>query len=137
MIKTILLLAAVFSLGSCKSPALSSNKNEPFTGSWSSKPNDYSSFTLDLVQTGTSITGCHIAVAHHGNRLDSGDCPPPSITGKVISGVAHVRFQSGYSDDAAGTATIILHHHKLEWKIQQSSGVHYLPESCTLSRDPK
>ncbi len=110
-----------------------------FAGSWDAPVNDVSAFSLDLTQTGNRITGYHTAIAHRGKRVDSvlPDEGRPSITGTITGGVAHVRFQSGYDESGRGEAVLTLRDNKLEWKITKSSGIHYFPMSCVLSRQKK
>jgi hypothetical protein len=126
----ILLISSIFIVMDA-----AANEKGGFTGSWVSKADDAIVFSLDLTQAGSRIKGYHIAVAHHGNRIDAvmPDDGRPSITGAVSRGVAHLRFRSGYSE-ATGEATITLHGNKLEWKITKSSGIHYLPTSSILYR---
>ena len=113
----------------------SATEKRGFAGSWSFSAGNAVSFSLKLTRTGDRIEGFHTAVAHRGNRIDAvlpGE-DEPSITGDIVAGVAHIRFHSGYSD-ATGEATLTLKANKLEWKITQSSGAHYLPSSCILHR---
>jgi len=110
-----------------------------FTGSWSAQESPDFSFSLILTQVGDKITGYHIAIAHHGNRIDAvlpkeGD---PSIIGTISKGIAHVRFKSGYSD-ATGEAQIVFKKDLLEWSIiQKSPGDCYIPQTSTLYRENK
>jgi hypothetical protein len=128
------LLSILFALAFLLANSSAASK-KPFTGVWDFNAGSAASFTLELTQTGNHIEGYHTAIAHRGNRIDAilpkeGE---PSITGDVVSGVAHVHFRSGYSD-ATGEATLTLNGNKLEWEIIRSSGAHYLPKSCILRR---
>ena len=128
------LLTTLFSLMLLIADA-SATEKRGFAGSWSFSVGNASSFSLDLTRNGNRIQGYHTAIARRGNRIDAvlpGE-GKPSITGDIIAGVAHIRFHSGYSD-ATGEATLTLKDNKLEWRITQSSGAHYLPNSCILNR---
>jgi hypothetical protein len=110
-----------------------------FAGSWSDPPHDSGGFSLDLTQAGNRIQGYHTAIALHGRRIDATlhEDGRPSITGTVVDGVAHLHFQSGYDERGRGDALLTFRGDKLEWKITKTTGYHYLPSSCLLSRDRK
>jgi hypothetical protein len=110
-----------------------------FAGSWDAPSSDVSAFSLDLTQTGNRIRGYHTAIAHRGKRIDAvlPSEGPPSITGIVTGGVAHIKFRSGYNDTGSGEALLTFRGNKLEWKITKSSGAHYFPESSVLFRQKR
>ncbi|RBP46153.1 hypothetical protein DES53_102539 [Roseimicrobium gellanilyticum] len=106
-----------------------------FTGDWNFQTKE-SGFGFDLVQTGDKIEGYHNSVVGGGRRVDTvlkefGS--PPSITGTVVNGVASVKFKSGYGD-GEGEAEMKIVKGKLEWKIKNSTGQHYFPEECVLTK---
>jgi hypothetical protein len=107
-----------------------------FSGSWNFQT-ESSGFGFDLVQTGDKIEGYHNSVVSGGRRVDTvlkefGS--PPSITGTIVNGVATVKFKSGYGD-GEGNAEMKLVKGKLEWKIKDSTGQHYFPEACVLTKE--
>jgi hypothetical protein len=106
-----------------------------FSGSWNFQTKA-SGFGFDLVQTGDKIEGYHNSVVGGGRRVDTvlkefGS--PPSITGTIVNGVAKVKFKSGYGD-GEGDAEMKIVKGKLEWKITSSTGQHYFPEACVLTK---
>jgi hypothetical protein len=111
-----------------------------FTGAWNGPNSDDYTFGFDLKQVGDQVTGYHNAVARHGNRVDAvlPEDGPPSITGTVSGKVAQVHFRSGYKEDAGGDAVMTLQRDgSLSWKITNSTGGHWLPESMVLQREKK
>jgi hypothetical protein len=106
-----------------------------FSGSWNFQTKS-SGFGFDLVQTGDKIEGYHNSVVGSGRRVDTvlkefGS--PPSITGTIANGVATVKFKSGYGD-GEGEAEMKIEKGRLEWKITNSTGQHYFPEACVLTK---
>lgn len=138
-LKSVLLPAAVcLGLFSCATPKSALNKDSPFTGSWTGKPSPGSRFSLDLKQQGDRLTGYHDAVTPQKSHRTDAVSPeegPPSIFGRILDGTtARVTFQSGYSEEGKGAALLALKGGSLSWTILQSTGAHYLPESCVLIR---
>lgn len=138
--KSILCLCAAFLCA----PLHAEDKKKPaekspapdFTGSWIFQT-ESSGFGFDLVQTGDKIEGYHNSVVSGGRRVDTvlkefGS--PPSITGTVSNGVAKVKFKSGYGD-GTGDAEMKIVKGKLEWKITSSTGQHYIPNECVLTKE--
>jgi hypothetical protein len=108
-----------------------------FSGSWSST-DSAGEFALTLQQHGRRLRGYHSAAARGGRRVDArleSDREGPSIVGTVSGHMAFVRFRSGYSAGAGGTARLILRGKRLLWRIIRSHGEHYLPQRATLTRD--
>lgn len=58
---------------------------------------------------------------------------PPSITGTIVNGVAKVKFKNGYGE-GEGEAEMKIMKGKLQWKITNSTGQHYFPEECVLTK---
>jgi hypothetical protein len=106
-----------------------------FSGSWNFQTKS-SGFGFDLVQTGDKIEGYHNSVVDGGRRVDTvlkEFDSPPSITGTIVNGVAKVKFKSGYGD-GEGTAEMKIVKGKLAWKITNSTGQHYIPDECVLTK---
>lgn len=112
------------------------NAEESFTGNWDAPENGFSSFSLNLTQSKNQIIGYHEAIALRGNRIDAAlpTETKPSIVGTIANGIAHIQFKSAYGEDGRGKATITIHGNIIEWKITESYGVHYLPNSAVLTR---
>lgn len=107
-----------------------------FSGSWNFQTKS-GGFGFDLVQTGDKIEGYHNSVVDGGRRVDTvlkEFDSPPSITGTIVNGVARVKFKSGYGD-GEGEAEMKIEKGKLEWTITSSTGQHYFPEECVLTKE--
>src|ERR1700712_295435 len=90
-----------------------------FGGHWGMETK-MSSFSIDIKQSGKTITGTHVSVQQNGNRIDDGKGPnEASLTGTVNdAGIATVTFTSGYGINNTGIATIKpIAADKLEWQI--------------------
>ena len=108
-------------------------KSKDFQGTWTWKKGA-EEFELTLKQNGSKLTGYHFAVGQNGNKVDEADTKgEPSIIGTIEDNTAKIKFTSAFPDgNGKGTATLVLHHRRLYWKITSSSGEHYLPLSAIL-----
>lgn len=117
-------------------PAKPSASVPNFAGSWIFQTEN-GGFGVDLGQTGDKVEGFHNSVVNGGRRVDTvlkEDGSPPSITGTIVNGVATVTFKSGYGD-GTGTAVMRIVKGELDWTIQESTGQHYLPDECMMTRE--
>lgn len=114
------------------------NGRVDFTGSWEYEKDGYS-FTLDLVQSGSKITGSHCGVTLDATRVDCGMVDnegETSITGTVSGKAATVTWTSFYSE-VSGTARITHRGDLIDWKITKlpsKEGDFFLAMEATLKR---
>lgn len=76
------------------------------TGHWESM-NKSSSFTIDLTQSGSHVSGKYCFITNYGNRIDCTEKDDEyNIKGDIRNGVAKVHFNSTFGYSGVATAII-------------------------------
>jgi len=92
--------------------------------------------TLYLRQTDQKLSGWHAAIGQGGDKVDEVvKTDEQSITGEVAGNIAKATFRSGYPESkGGGKAELTLQGNTIRWRVIESSGEHYLPQTAKLSR---
>ncbi|RQM36371.1 hypothetical protein [Erwinia psidii] len=93
----------------------SSSSMACMTGHWEEKGKS-NSFTIDLVQTGSHVTGKYCFITNNGNRIDCAEKDDDNVHGDVKDGVADIKFESTF--DGEGTASAEIKGNKLIYTIK-------------------
>ncbi len=106
-----------------------------FQGSWVDKTEGELSFSLDLQQEGTTLTGYHCGMTKDASRIDcSLEGEDFTIVGTIKGNTAKVKFTSAYSGQI-GMAKITHDGEHLFWEITAfPNGTYYLPDRATLTK---
>lgn len=89
------------------------------TGHWE-KIGKSNSFTIDLVQTGSHVTGKYCFITNNGNRIDCVEKDDDdNVHGDVKYGVADIKFESTF--DSEGTASAEIKGNKLIYTIKDKT----------------
>ena len=75
-----------------------------YSGSWEYET-EYSSFSLELVQKDSIVTGRHFSIMQNGNRIDGSD-NEQTIQGTIKDGQLIAKIKSTYEAGEPGTAKI-------------------------------
>ena len=107
-----------------------------FQGSWVDKEEKDLSFSLDVRQEGTTLTGYHCGMTKDAKRIDcSLEGEDFTIVGTINGNIAKVKFTSAYSGQI-GMAMITHNGESLLWEITAfPNGIYYLPDSATLAKE--
>jgi hypothetical protein len=106
-----------------------------FQGSWVDKEEKDLSFSLDLRQEGTTLTGYHCGVTKNAKWIDcSSEGEDFTIDGTINGNIAKVKFTSAYSGKI-GMAKITHNGESLLWEITAfPNGPCYLPDRAILAK---
>lgn len=97
----------------------SSSSMACMTGHWE-KIGKSNSFTIDLVQTGSHVTGKYCFITNNGNRIDCAEKDDDdNVHGDVKDGVADIKFESTF--DGEGTASAEIKGNKLIYTIKDKT----------------
>lgn len=97
----------------------SSSSMACMTGHWEEKDKS-NSFTIDLVQTGSHVTGKYCFITNNGNRIDCAEKDDDdNVHGDVKDGVADIKFESTF--DGEGTASAEIKGNKLIYTIKDKA----------------
>jgi len=78
------------------------------------------SFAIDLVQTGSHVTGKYCFITNNGNRIDCAENDDDdNIHGDVKDGVADIKFESTF--DGEGTASAEIKGSKLIYTLKNKT----------------
>ena len=121
------------------------NQEQPnFKGEWEwlqNKENNRYNFSLTIAsQIRNKIEGYHLAVSQGGRKIDyaSSDLwDHPSIKGKVFNGIATITFESSFTLNKTGIATLkFIAPDKIEWNtVKEIDGENYFPNKAILVRE--
>lgn len=133
-----LLLSATGSLSVSGNTAQSNQVS--FQGTWQMVTSSDYVFNLDLSQDGDRLSGHHCAVTSGARRIDCytkeiREKENPSIQGIVVEMKGNVRFNSSFSPNSWGEATITyIDNDTIKWEVTKNSDEHYLPFETILKR---
>ncbi len=89
------------------------------TGHWE-KVGKSNSFTIDLVQTGSHISGRYCFITNNGNRIDCAEKDDGhNISGDIKDSIAKLQFESTFGGD--GIATAKISNNKLIYTIEDKT----------------
>lgn len=107
-----------------------------FQGSWVDREEKELSFSLDLRQDGTILTGYHCGMTKDAKRIDcSLEGDDFTIVGTITDNIAKVKFTSAYSGQI-GMAKMTHNGESLLWEITAfPNGLYYLPDRAILTKE--